>query len=83
MRSPAQQIEGLCMVWDLMPDYAQAELRVPKRPEADTPALRVGGYEAVFASGGFDIWTAGGGSLVATDLDAKQAVEELLERSGK
>ena len=78
MRSPAQQIEGLCMVWDLMPSNVKARLVVPEDPESDTPALRVGGYEAVYATGGFDIWEAGG-DLVATDLDAKTAVDRLLE----
>jgi hypothetical protein len=48
MRSPAQQIEGLCMVWDLMPSSVKARLVVPDDPESDTPALRVGGYEAVW-----------------------------------
>jgi hypothetical protein len=78
MRTPAQQVEGLCVVWDLMPSNVRAELRVSKDPESDTPALRVGGYEAVYATDGFDIWETDG-DLVAIDLDAKAAVDRLLE----
>jgi hypothetical protein len=40
-------------------------------------ALRKNNVEIVYAAGGYDLWTPGGGSMVAHDLSLEQAVEEL------
>jgi hypothetical protein len=75
LRSQAEQLAGLAIVAAKVPE---ASIVVPTG-YLDTPALRHGDREAVFAVGRYDIWTAGGGELLMTDLSADEAARELYE----
>jgi hypothetical protein len=73
MRDQEVQIAGLRRVAERVPG---TELVVAVG-YVDTPTLRRGDRELVYAVGGYDLWAAGGGSLLETDLSFKQAVEAL------
>lgn len=77
MRSPARQVEGLAIVWDLLPQETEAKLIVDDAV-VDVPVLHVGSRDLTFVSDGFELWTAGPGRLLEQDLDVKQAVDRLV-----
>jgi len=74
MRAAAHQVEWLAALWDLLPEGVEAELVV--KPE---PVLVVGRCSAAVGDYGYLI--RDGEDVVAADLDAKAACEQLLERS--
>lgn len=73
MRTEAEQVRGLQVLAALVPG---ASIIMP-RGYVDTPALRLGRREVVYAHGGYDGWSAGGAQLIVCDKSAEEAASWL------